>query len=119
MKTLTVKRTNEVEIQIGDVYVKMTDREAKELLSALGHVLNEQTLPSKKTPLYKEDNERRYLIRVKGNQQKAHLWIGNDTACKMWSTNGIKKSRYRLHDSTQGKEVCLMCMNNILKEPHK
>lgn len=60
----------------------------------------------------------KYLIRNKGNKQSAHIWLDNDTSCKMYSTGGLGKKidhefkRYSLHDSESGKTICTMCLNN-------
>jgi hypothetical protein len=53
----------------------------------------------------------KYLIRVKGNKQKAHLWCEelSDTACGMWSTGGLKQSRFEQHDDRGEHEICHMC----------
>lgn len=56
-----------------------------------------------------------YLIRKMGTRQKAHIWTGEDTACRMWSTNGLKKDLFVLHETTLGKDICLMCSNNNKK----
>ena len=56
-----------------------------------------------------------YLIRDKGNNQKAHIWnkYAEDTECFMWSTGGMNKNKgYSLHKTSRGKEICLMCKNN-------
>ncbi len=55
--------------------------------------------------------ENQFLIRNRGKKQKAHIWLGKDTACKMWSTGGLKASGFDLHDDPQGKDVCTMCCN--------
>ena len=53
-----------------------------------------------------------YLIRDKGQKKAAHIWTGDDTACRMWSTGGLKQNRgYTLWPHTDGHEVCHMCAN--------
>ncbi len=54
----------------------------------------------------------KYLIRKKGWKNRAHLWIGGDTACRMYSTGGLgrnAKHRYAVHDTPRGRQVCSMC----------
>jgi hypothetical protein len=51
----------------------------------------------------------RFLIRNEGKKSKAHIWIESDTACRMWSTEGIKKSRYSVTETRGDREICHMC----------
>lgn len=50
-----------------------------------------------------------YLIR-KNKARTAHLWDGVDTACRMASTGGLNKNKYRVvgHSDLQ---ICTMCEN--------
>ncbi len=57
--------------------------------------------------------EKQFLIRNRGKKQKAHIWLGKDTACKMWSTGGLKVSGFDLHEDTQDKDICTMCRNAV------
>lgn len=58
-----------------------------------------------------------YLIRNKKlkRQEKPtyHLWTGNDTACRMWSTGGLaNKHKYELFETLDHPEdfhLCTMC----------
>lgn len=50
-----------------------------------------------------------FVIRKNGTKQKAHVWTGEDTACRMWSTGGLKHSRYDFRDSPCGRKICWMC----------
>jgi len=52
-----------------------------------------------------------YLIRTRGHKQKAHIWKGEDTACRMWSTGGLKKELFVIHETALGKDICVMCNN--------
>lgn len=55
----------------------------------------------------KEQQERRSLGRA---PLVAHIWDGDDTRCRLYSTGGIrKKKKYRLSPSTEGRRVCEMC----------
>jgi hypothetical protein len=60
-----------------------------------------------------------YLIRKKGqrlHKAKAHIWIGNDTACRMWSTGGLVREHFELCDGRGEHKVCWMCSVNSAKE---
>ena len=50
-----------------------------------------------------------YLIRNRGSKQKAHIWTGKDTVCRMWSTGGMKQKSFTVNKTTLGKDLCLMC----------
>lgn len=58
----------------------------------------------------------KYLIRKIGAKARAHLWNGEDTACRMWSTGGLKKSRFEVKDEKGAHEICLMCTNNAMEK---
>lgn len=46
---------------------------------------------------------------------KSHIWYGDDTACKMWSTGGLnQKKRYSYYTSPPS-EICSMCKTNHMK----
>jgi hypothetical protein len=51
-----------------------------------------------------------YLIRKIGAKAKAHIWNGNDTLCRMWSTGGLKRSRFEVRQDRGAHEVCHMCV---------
>jgi hypothetical protein len=51
----------------------------------------------------------KYLIRKTGKKVKAHLWINGDTLCRMWSTGGLKQSRFEIRDDRGEHEICHMC----------
>jgi hypothetical protein len=55
-----------------------------------------------------------FLIRKTGAKAKAHIWNGNDTACRMWSTGGLKKSRYEERVDPGAHEICSMCQGVTL-----
>ena len=56
-----------------------------------------------------------YLIRHnKLNQPngKAHIIVGADMACRLWSTGGVNKKRnWKISDTDKGQPVCTMCQN--------
>ena len=47
---------------------------------------------------------------------KAHYWNGSNSFCKMYSTGGMRKSKYIVTDSKHGLPICTMCDNNIRKD---
>jgi hypothetical protein len=61
------------------------------------------------------DIDMQYFYNLKKKSTKAHIWTGNDTACKMLSTGGIRKGIKSVYDSTDGREVCSMCKVNHMK----
>jgi len=54
-----------------------------------------------------------YLVRKRKPRVK-HIWIGANTACKMWATGGLKQSKYHLvaNHEVESLETCVMCQNN-------
>lgn len=56
-----------------------------------------------------------YLFDIKRGKTAAHIWMGDDTACHMLSTGGIRMANRTVHDKTYGKRVCLMCSNNYMR----
>jgi len=58
----------------------------------------------------------KYLFNQKRKNTAAHIWIGNDTACKMFSTGGFKVGKKVLHDNHDGRRVCAMCEINYAKQ---
>lgn len=49
-----------------------------------------------------------YLVRIRG--RTAHIWTGSDTACRQYSTGGIKHPhRYTVTDTPDGRQVCKNC----------
>ena len=55
----------------------------------------------------------RYLYDSTRKKTAAHIWMGRDTSCTMYSTGGLKKAPMELHDSAGDRRVCLMCQNNL------
>jgi hypothetical protein len=58
-----------------------------------------------------------YLIRKRGNKNRAHLWLGADTVCRMYSTGVLRQKAYSVHDSDCGRLICLMCRNLLERAP--
>ena len=56
-----------------------------------------------------------YLVRKK-NAKTAHIWTGYDTACRMYSTGGLRKKAYKVA-STSDLPVCTMCSNKPVIGP--
>jgi hypothetical protein len=51
-----------------------------------------------------------YLIRKNQSQKKAHIWTGDDTQCRMWSTGGIRKRRsWIVSETARGYAICKLC----------
>jgi hypothetical protein len=53
-----------------------------------------------------------WLIRKKGEKVKAHIWDGNDTKCRMYSTGGIRADRFEIRQDRGQHEICHMCQQN-------
>lgn len=62
-----------------------------------------------------------YLVRKKNKSRyKKHVWIGNDTACRMWSTGGLVKKKYHVVDDDHlPNENCSMCIDNLVYADEK
>ena len=56
-----------------------------------------------------------YLFRINNKKQKVHIWNGEDTLCKMWSTGGINSNSkdFSLFNSTMDKETCSLCLGKL------
>ena len=53
------------------------------------------------------------LQKIKG---ALHLWLGQDTACKMWSTSSMNQSNaYILTTKLSEQAYCVMCVRNYSK----
>ena len=51
-----------------------------------------------------------YLIKDRKKSRRAHLWTGNDTICRMWSTGGMGQRRgYSVHVEVGEREICELC----------
>ena len=45
------------------------------------------------------------------NKRVAHIWTGDDTVCRLWSTGGIvSKSKYKITEKPTKSKICNMCM---------
>lgn len=59
-----------------------------------------------------------YLTRKRGKSPRVHIWLGDDTACKMASTGGLdirKPNKWVFVHETFGRPVCKMCETNYAK----
>ena len=60
-----------------------------------------------------------YLVKTR-NPKVIHLWINEDTACRMYSTGGLRnKNGYAVIKERLGLPVCTMCdnvTNSILQQ---
>jgi hypothetical protein len=63
----------------------------------------------------KRNLKMKYFYNAKRKGTAAHIWTGDDTACKMFSTGGIRRGKKELHDELDHRRVCLMCQNNAKK----
>ena len=54
-----------------------------------------------------------YLIRKK-KPKCHHVFVDGDTLCRLYSTGGMKKKKYRVAESPEGLTICTMC-GNVLK----
>jgi hypothetical protein len=48
----------------------------------------------------------------------AHIWTGEDTACRMYSTGGLRKSG-KVFDDRGERRVCTMCKNVMSSQERK
>ena len=56
-----------------------------------------------------------FLIHLNAKKgAKAHIWTGDDTACRAWSLSMNHSPRYRLFDSTMGCDICQTCRSEAL-----
>ena len=53
----------------------------------------------------------KFLIRRNGKKVKAHIWSDDDTVCRMYSTGGLRKDRYRVLDEPGNHKICHMCQH--------
>lgn len=54
-------------------------------------------------------------MRPDKKNQRAHLWDGKNTLCRMWSTGGLRaKKKFGVYDSNMGRKICHMCRERAL-----
>lgn len=88
-------------------------------MSRLGLVFPHRSEPSSVSGADKDRLElnMKYLIRKTGRKQKAHIWFegplegASDTACRMWSTGGLRQDRYEVRTDRGEREICHMCQH--------
>ena len=56
-----------------------------------------------------------YLIR-KSKPRVAHIWHETDTACRMYSTGGLKKKKYAVSYGPTNLPLCNMCGNVLMRD---
>ena len=56
-----------------------------------------------------------YLFNLNKTGSAAHIWLGSDTACRMYSTGGLRPGNKKTFPSPMGKRVCHMCQVNMAK----
>lgn len=52
-----------------------------------------------------------YLVAIRQNKRRAHIWTGADTACRLYATGGLVQAKYTVAESSHGRAVCYMCSN--------
>lgn len=57
------------------------------------------------------------LKRSKFPCKTAHIWMGEDTACRMWSTGGLVKRKYEFSISAEGRSICKNCVGSLGYNP--
>lgn len=55
---------------------------------------------------------KKYLIRKK-KAKVAHIFSGDDTLCRMYSTGGLAKKKYIISYESKSLPICELCQNNI------
>jgi hypothetical protein len=56
-----------------------------------------------------------YFYNIKRKKTAAHIWTGEDTACRMFSTGGLRLGKKTVFNELDDRRVCLMCQNNFNK----
>ena len=75
----------------------------------VGGVCPETGIESREQINYRDMN---YIRRAKGKKAKDHIWTGEDTACRMWSTGGLKIGQKWIKEDRPLHPVCTMCRVN-------
>ena len=54
----------------------------------------------------------KYLIKYRRIKKSVvHLWTGEDTICKMYSTGGLKVEDYKVSETPENRNICQNCLN--------
>jgi hypothetical protein len=57
-----------------------------------------------------------FMVPRNVNRRSGHIWKGDDTACRMWATGGIRhQEKYILANSLRSHPLCEMCRHNEAK----
>jgi hypothetical protein len=56
-----------------------------------------------------DQSEARFVYRP--SSRVAHVWVGEDTACRMWSTGGLRQHKFVFAEDAGGRETCNNCKN--------
>jgi hypothetical protein len=56
-----------------------------------------------------------YFYNEKRKKTAAHIWTGEDTACRMFSTGGLSLGKKKVYKELDDRRVCLMCQTNFNK----
>jgi hypothetical protein len=67
----------------------------------------------------KKRNAMKFLFNYLKQKSKYHHWDGRDTACRLWSTGGIKQDRpgWGATDVQPTRELCHMCRRAVKGTP--
>lgn len=58
-----------------------------------------------------------FLVRRGHGNGAAHVWTGYDTACRMYSTGGLKHEKYVFCLDRGQRRVCANCINLLGHDP--
>lgn len=55
----------------------------------------------------------KWLVKIRGDgvlKARAHVWLGNDTVCRMWSTGGLGSPKnYAVLEERGNHDICSNC----------
>jgi hypothetical protein len=54
-------------------------------------------------------------VEIEAGKSKSHIWTGDDTACRMWSTGGLNRTRRWVVEDKALRPICTMCLVNNSK----
>lgn len=57
-----------------------------------------------------------YIVKKNGTGV-AHAWTGRDTACRMYSTGGLRKYKYEYAVATGDRPMCANCVREMGYDP--
>jgi len=60
-----------------------------------------------------------YLFNPRKPKHKAHIWIRDDTICRMASTGGLKMDTHEVFDDNYGRDICHICNSKFTTNDKK